>query len=656
MKSLSDFFERFNLFGYYIGHETWVNRVRGIFKALLFTFFSIFGGQLVLAFFLFCVTHFAIVKEFFSLLYTVGAAGFTGANKRSVNFIVSTYHLCSSDFWATFRACWFLWVALPASVAYFTLFSKKLQDKKHIRGSEIVEVDELKDSIKGKETGLKVKYVATLPAVDFIYEPQHVLDMGYTYLNFPKFVEPRGWSILGKAGSGKSTLIFQMLDSIIKAGEAAVIHDPSGEFAEAFYNEGRGDIIFNTFDARFPGWNLFNDMHDFADYSTVANVQIPDPKGSSDPYWFLAPRQIQEAVYDAIRQSNPNPCNKSVTEVKAGGGAAIKKLIAAYSPDVANGHLDDPKNKTVASLLSVLLAFTKPIDYLKDGPFSIGEWLANPKGRIIFVTNYAAYKSMLKPINSIFFELLATKLMSMKKDERRGIWVLLDEVTELDKLKFVTKMPATVRKFGGRMLFGAQSYAQVDELYSKEGRRDAFNSLGTKFYFAVSDFSTAEEFSKEIGKVQYQETDINESGGVNDNKDGFSIVRKKTTEDAILPVQIQQLRVFEHYLKIDGGYKWCHGIIHPNTYKAKVEGFVEAPGLNKSEILREAAKKDSILATASDVLKEIADKKKAEEVELAASGSESKDLAEEAATSNTAGITASGLEAIDTDFSDGPTL
>jgi len=647
---MMDFFKKFSLFQFYIGHEILTNRLKGGFKALWVSAFLVVVLQILLGGFLFAANHITLFLDFWRHMFGLGIKGFTSHAHPSTGYIAATFWLCIADLLTSIRGCWYAWFIVPGVVVYSVFFAGELQKKKHIRGSELIEVDELNDMIKGKETNVKIRMVQTIPPREVIYTPEEILKESYTYLKLPKFVEPRGFSIIGKAGTGKSTLIFQFLDSIIAAGEAAVIHDPSGEFAEAFYSEKRGDIIFNTFDARFPGWNLFNDMGDFADYSTVANVQIPDPKGSSDPYWFLAPRQIQEAVYDAIRQSEPRPCNKDVTAVKAGGGAAIKKLIAKYSPDVANGHLDDPKSKTVASLLSVLLAFTKPIDYLVDGPFSIGEWLANPKGRIIFVTNYAAYKSMLKPINTIFFELLATKLMSMPKDEKRGIWVLLDEVTELDKLKFVTKMPATVRKFGGRMLFGGQSYAQFDELYSKEGRRDAFNSLGTKFYFAVSDFSTAEEFSKEIGKVQFQEVDINESGGVNENKDGISVVRKKTTEDAILPVQLQQLRLFEHYALVDGGYKWCHGIISPKTYPKVAEGFIERAGLNKAAILRDQARKDSVLAAAGDILKAVADKKKEQE------GLDLPAVHAEVEEGSTTGADASQLEANETDFSDGPTI
>ncbi len=54
---------------------------------------------------------------------------------------------------------------------------------------------------------------------------------------------------MGDTGTGKSTLIKQLLQQIADRGEIAIVYDPAGEFTESFYKESRGDWILNPLDA-----------------------------------------------------------------------------------------------------------------------------------------------------------------------------------------------------------------------------------------------------------------------------------------------------------------------------------------------------------------------------------------------------------------------
>ena len=58
-------------------------------------------------------------------------------------------------------------------------------------------------------------------------------------LRIPKIAEAKHIQIMGDTGTGKSTIIKQLLQQIADRGEVAIVYDPAGEFTETFYKESR---------------------------------------------------------------------------------------------------------------------------------------------------------------------------------------------------------------------------------------------------------------------------------------------------------------------------------------------------------------------------------------------------------------------------------
>ena len=83
-------------------------------------------------------------------------------------------------------------------------------------------------------------------------------------------IETRHFAFLGTTGSGKTTVLRQMLDGIEARGEAALVYDTSGEFIAHYYDPTRGDIILNPFDARCAFWSPFDEISHPADADRIA--------------------------------------------------------------------------------------------------------------------------------------------------------------------------------------------------------------------------------------------------------------------------------------------------------------------------------------------------------------------------------------------------
>ncbi len=99
---------------------------------------------------------------------------------------------------------------------------------------------------------------------------------------------------IGTTGTGKSTVIRELLHAALGRGDRAVIADPDGGYLSRFYDPGRGDVIGNPFDLRSAKWNLFAELRNAYDVDELAQAFIPDR--GSDPTWTSFARTLFAAV------------------------------------------------------------------------------------------------------------------------------------------------------------------------------------------------------------------------------------------------------------------------------------------------------------------------------------------------------------------------
>ena len=64
-------------------------------------------------------------------------------------------------------------------------------------------------------------------------------------LRVPRNAENKHFLVVGDTGSGKSSIIRQMLYQVADRGDSAIVYDPACEFVKQFYDERRGDIVLN---------------------------------------------------------------------------------------------------------------------------------------------------------------------------------------------------------------------------------------------------------------------------------------------------------------------------------------------------------------------------------------------------------------------------
>ena len=73
---------------------------------------------------------------------------------------------------------------------------------------------------------------------------------------------------------------------------------------------------------------------------------------------------------------------------------------------------------------------------------------------MIYVTNYADIRDTLKPILTLFIDLLGRKLLSLADSHTRRVFFMLDEVNTLQKMSTLLDLLTLSRSKGGVCLFG----------------------------------------------------------------------------------------------------------------------------------------------------------------------------------------------------------
>ena len=110
-------------------------------------------------------------------------------------------------------------------------------------------------------------------------------------LRVPRNAENKHFLAVGDTGSGKSSIIRQMLYQVADRGDSAIVYDPACEFVKQFYDERRGDIVLNPLDDRVPYWNPSDELRRKAEAKALA-VSLYQPEGVTNRFFVEAPQKI----------------------------------------------------------------------------------------------------------------------------------------------------------------------------------------------------------------------------------------------------------------------------------------------------------------------------------------------------------------------------
>ena len=373
--------------------------------------------------------------------------------------------------------------------------------------------------------------------------------------------ETKHFKFMGTTGSGKSTVMRELLDGALKRGDRAVIADPDGAFLSRFYDRARGDVILNPFDSRSAKWDLFSELKNPYDIDQMARAFIPD-RGNADPTWTGYGRTFFSAIV------------KQARALKVADVAELYRLLTAAKREElqilvdgtpAAPFLEEGNDKFFGSVRATTSDSTKCLEYIcaqRGVSFSVREWIKEGRG-VLFLPYQADQIAALKSIISTWMRLAVFQTLSLGEGDWR-LWFAVDELDALGPIDGLSDALPRLRKFGGRCALGFQSISQVSTTYGQGIAQAMVENCGNTLVLRCSaseNGGTSRFASRLIGEREVVRISNSASrssagffSGTSHNTHGTS--EHHATESAVMPAEIEQLPDRSGFLKFPSQPAW----------------------------------------------------------------------------------------------------
>jgi hypothetical protein len=453
---------------------------------------------------------------------------------------------------------------LPFSIPKDIRRRKEMKYGRRLKGPFLVTPRQFNRAFRGEGIGLKVDQTRDLLRVPARAEDQH-------------------FEIIGDTGSGKTTLIMQMLRQIQARGHSAILYDPACEYIERFYSESRGDIALNPLDRRCPYWGPSEELVRRAEARTIAASLFQPTNDKKGEFFIESPQKIFAHLLLDLPSphqlvdwmSHPEEIDRRVK------GTELALLIDSSAPQQRSGVLGSLS--LVADSFRLL-----PKREEANGEWTAREWSKNRKGWI-FITSQPAEREALRPLHSLWIDMLVLRLLSAPKPEQHPVWFVLDELASLQKLPQLHTAITENRKSRNPIVLGFQGKAQLEVIYGHLAEV-MLSQPATKIFLKTTEPNAAEWVSRAIGKVEIERMKETRYDGSRSGRN-FSIDRQ--TEPLVLDSEISGLDDLHAYLK-HGNYvaRFSFPVIQIPATKPK---FIER--LKDDYIVRKPHAEDNVRAS-----------------------------------------------------------
>jgi type IV secretory pathway TraG/TraD family ATPase VirD4 len=383
----------------------------------------------------------------------------------------------------------------------------------------------------------------------------------------PVMDETKHFKVLGTTGTGKSTVIRQLLKGALARGDRAVIADPDGSYAEAFYDPRRGDVILNPFHELAARWDLFAEVIQPHDADQLARSLIPDHQGP-DRNWRQYACTFLTAVLRQLHRVNECDPAKLFYLLTLASVEELRELLEGTS---AQPFLARDNGTYFDSVRSVAMTHLTAIEHVarqkSDRAVSVRQWIREGRGAL-FLPYKAGELAALRQIISTWMRLAIFETMNGQPSDRR-LWFVIDELDALGAIDGLKDALARLRKFGGCCVIGFQSIAQVSGIYGHADAQTIIENCGNTLILRCSSSEqggTTAYASRLIGKREIirLQTSLSQParwlGGLRRTR---TVSEQHTTEDAVMGSEIEQLADLTGFLKVASEPHWHRVVIPP---------------------------------------------------------------------------------------------
>ena len=360
-------------------------------------------------------------------------------------------------------------------------------------------------------------------------------------LRIPRTAEAKHIQIMGDTGAGKSTLLMQILQQISDRKESAIVYDPAGEFTQRFYREDRGDWILNPLDKRSPYWTPASELRTPAEARTIAASLYQSNEDKKGEFFTQTPQKIfahllkyRPSPQDLVHwMSNEDEIDRRVE------GTELASIIAKGAQNQRSGVL--ASLGLVADSLRLLPSKAEA----KGREWSATDWAENRKGWI-FLTSTEAEQEALRPLHSLWIDLLILRLLTLPKPGQTRAWLVIDELASLQRLPQFHTALTKGRKSDNPIVFGYQGKAQLEVIYGHLAEV-MLSQPSTKFVLKTAEPKAAKWASELIGEVEIERVRETVADG---KRQGKSFTLDRQIEPLVMSSEIEGLADLHTFVKL----------------------------------------------------------------------------------------------------------
>jgi type IV secretory pathway TraG/TraD family ATPase VirD4 len=423
-----------------------------------------------------------------------------------------------------------LLLQLPFSIAKDIKRRKQMKYGRLLKGPIMLTPKEFNQTVQGDGIGFKTTEAKEMMRIPLQAEAQHI-------------------ELMGDTGAGKTSLIMQILRQIQGRGHSAIVYDPACEFIQRFYNAERGDIVLNPLDARCPYWGPSEELRRKAEAKAIAASLYQPTSDKKGEFFTETPQKIFAHLLTfgptptqlVAWLSNPSEIDQRVK------GTEMEAMIAKGAQQQRNGVLAS------LGLVADSLRMLPTKEQAGNRTWSATEWAETRTGWI-FITSSATEREALRPLHSLWIDLLVLRLLTAPQADQNPVWFVLDELASLQRLPQLHTAITENRKSRNPLVLGFQGKAQLEVIYGHLAEV-MLSQPATKIFLKTTEPKAAEWVSNAIGKVEIERMKETHFDGSRSGKN-FSLDRQ--VEPLVMDSEISGLENRHAFLKLGNNVARFH--------------------------------------------------------------------------------------------------
>ena len=413
-------------------------------------------------------------------------------------------------------------IQLPFCIAKDVRRRKQLRYGRRLRGPEMLTPKEFNLRVQGDGIGIKTDRMKAM-------------------IRIPKRAEAQHMQIIADTGGGKTVILLQILRQIKHRGDSAIVYDPARDFVRRFYDSKRGDVILNPLDKRCPYWGPSEELRRRSEAKALAVSLFQPPQDRKGEFFIESPQKI----FAFLMAYGPTP--EELVKWMSDPQEIDRRLKGTEHAHLINPTAHDQRSGVLGSLGLVADSLRLlPKKGEGNGEWSAREWAETRQGWI-FITSLPTEREALKPLHSLWIDLLVLRLLNEPKEGQKRVWFVIDELASLQKLPQLHTAITENRKSNNPVILGFQGKAQLEVLYGHLAEV-MLSQPATSIWLKTKEPAASEWVSKFIGKVEIERLRETHFDG---SRAGRNFTLDRQIEPLVMESEISGLADLHAYLKFE---------------------------------------------------------------------------------------------------------